>query len=218
MGVGMPWFPDFTNAVELARRETRAAGLADPAMQYLRALNEGDAGVLETVWPGEVVVYDPRAGVIRGHRRLHQFVRSNHSWFAARHTEVETIASTCASGRAVLELMAHLDGDDGQRIDWPVAVVCESLDERSVVFRSYCSQVPVDGRHHVRPAILPPGDARPPDIVSRYLVALDAGDADAIVTTFLPDGSYRGPVGPHTDHRGAADLLAFFTTHVGAGG
>jgi len=55
----MPWFPDFTSAVELARRQTQAAGHADPVAEYFTALNEGDTRVLETVWPGEVVVYDP---------------------------------------------------------------------------------------------------------------------------------------------------------------
>ena len=48
----MPWFPEFTNAVQLARRQTRAAGQADPAGQYLTALNNGDAHALEDVWPG----------------------------------------------------------------------------------------------------------------------------------------------------------------------
>ncbi len=61
----MPWFPDFASAAELARRQTRAAGLADPVGQYLTALNEGDTRILETEWPGEVVIYDPRAGEIR---------------------------------------------------------------------------------------------------------------------------------------------------------
>ena len=69
-GVAMPWFPDFVSAVELARRQTRAAGQADPVAQYFTALNEGDTHLLEDVWPGEVVVYDPRAGEIRGHRQL----------------------------------------------------------------------------------------------------------------------------------------------------
>ena len=67
----MPWFPDFASAVALARKQTRAEGQADPVGQYFKALNEGDARSLETVWPGEVVVYDPRAGEIRGHRELH---------------------------------------------------------------------------------------------------------------------------------------------------
>ena len=34
----MPWFPDFVAAVELVRRETRAAGQDDPVAQYLHAL------------------------------------------------------------------------------------------------------------------------------------------------------------------------------------
>jgi hypothetical protein len=55
----MPWFPDFTSAVELARRQTRAAGQADPVAQYFTALNNGDTHALETVWPGEVVIHDP---------------------------------------------------------------------------------------------------------------------------------------------------------------
>jgi hypothetical protein len=29
----MPWFPDFANAAELARRQTRAARQADPVTQ-----------------------------------------------------------------------------------------------------------------------------------------------------------------------------------------
>ena len=70
----MPWFPDFASAAELARRQARAAGQADPVGQFFKALNTGDAHALETVWPGEVVVYDPRAGEVRGHRQLRQFV------------------------------------------------------------------------------------------------------------------------------------------------
>src|SRR5438046_1844565 len=49
----MPWFPDFVGAVELVRRQTRAAARADPVAQYFTALNEGDTSALETVWPGD---------------------------------------------------------------------------------------------------------------------------------------------------------------------
>ena len=66
----MPWFPDFVSAVELARSQTRAAGQADPVGQYVDALNQGDTHAFQTVWPGEVVVYDPRCGEMRGHKRL----------------------------------------------------------------------------------------------------------------------------------------------------
>ena len=38
----MPWFPDFANAAELARRQTRAHGRADPVGRYFTALAEGN--------------------------------------------------------------------------------------------------------------------------------------------------------------------------------
>jgi ketosteroid isomerase-like protein len=213
----MPWFPDFVSAVELARSQTRAAGLADPVGQYFIALNKGDTHVLETVWPGEVVVYDPRAGEIRGHRQLRRFVLQNQAWLAERHARIETVAATCVGGRAVVELLVHLGGD-GRKLAWPVAVVAESPDELSVVFRTYCSQWPVDGLCHLRPPILEPGAAHPGDVVGRYQAAVDAGDAEAVVNTFAPDGYFREPIGPHPTHRGTAELRSFFTWRFSAGG
>ena len=60
----MPWFPDFVAAVELARRQTRDTGLADPVAQYFTALQEGDAHSLETVWPGRVVIFQSAQSAI----------------------------------------------------------------------------------------------------------------------------------------------------------
>ncbi|HTX26739.1 MAG TPA: nuclear transport factor 2 family protein [Streptosporangiaceae bacterium] len=213
----MPWFPEFASAVELARRQTRAAGLADPVGEYFAALNKGDAHVLETVWPGEVVIYDPRAGEVRGHRQVRQFVSRNLSWLAGLHARTETVASTTAGGRAVVELLAHVD-HGGRELSWPVAVVAESPDDRSVVFRTYCSQWPVDERRHVRPAILGPEPVHPGDVVARYQAALAAGDAEAAVRAFAPDGYFCGPFGPRYSHRGAAELRSFFTGCFSAGG
>ncbi|HEY3060355.1 MAG TPA: nuclear transport factor 2 family protein [Chloroflexota bacterium] len=213
----MPWFPDFANAAELAREQTRAAGQADPVAQYLSALNKGDTHALEAVWPGEVVIYDARAGEIRGHKQLRQFVSKNQTWLTERLARIETVAATCVGGRAVVELLAHLV-DDGREVAWPVAVVAESPNDSSVVFRTYCSQWPVDGRRHLRPPVLKPGPAHPGDVVGRYQAALDAGDAEAIVNTFAPDGYYREPIGPHSAHRGTPELRSFFTKCFGEGG
>ena len=189
----MPWFPDFANAAELARRDTRTAGLADPIGQYLIALNIGDTRPLEEVWPGEVVVYDPRAGEVRGHRQLRRFVRRNRKMLAERHNRVQTVATTCVPGRAVVELLAHLDAGSEQDVAWPVTVVAESPDDRSVVFRTYCSQRPVDGRRHPRAAILRTDATVPDDVVGRFQAALAAGDANAITRTFGADGYFQDP-------------------------
>ena len=213
----MPWFPDFISAAELARQERRDAGQADPVAQYLTALSNGDTHALENVWPGEVVVYDPRVGEVRGHKELHRFVRRNQSWLADHNARIETVASTCAGSRAVVELLAHLAGD-GPTVAWPVAVVAESPDDLSVVFRTYCSQWPVDGQRHLRPPILSAAPASLADVVGSYQAALNAGDADAIVDTFTPDGYYREPIGPHSAHRGTAELRSFFTRCFSAGG
>ena len=201
----MPWFPDFASAVELARLQTRAAGLADPVGEYFAALNRGETRDLETVWPGRVVIHDPRAGEVRGHKELRRFVRRNQAWMAERHARIETVASTVVGTRAVVELLAHLV--DGERtIAWPVAVVAESADDLSVEFRTYCSQWPVDGVRHIRPPVLRPGDAQPGDVVGRFQAALAAGDAEAMVETFAPNGYFHEPIGPGYAHCGTAEI------------
>jgi ketosteroid isomerase-like protein len=213
----VPWFPEFSSAVALARLQTRAAGQADPVAQYFAALNRGDSRDLETAWPGEVVVYDPRAGEVRGHRALRRFVRSNQEWLARRRVRIETVAATSSGGRAVVEVLAHF-GDDPAGSPWPVAVVAESADDRSVVFRTYCSQWPVDRRRHLRPALLPAGSAPPADVVSRFQIALGSGDVEGILRTFAADGYLREPIGAHYLHRGAAELRSLFEWWFSAGG
>jgi ketosteroid isomerase-like protein len=213
----MPWFPEFTSAVELARRQARTAGRTDPVGRYFTALNQGDAHVLETAWPGEVVVYDPRAGEIRGHRQLRRFVKDNQSWQAERLVRTDIVASTVSESRAVVELLAHVV-HDGQVVPWPVAVVAESPDDRSVEFRTYCSQWPVDGRRHVRSPILKPGHAGPGDVVGRYHAALETGDTEAAVSAFAPDGYFNEPIGTHYAHRGTGELRSFFARCFSAGG
>jgi ketosteroid isomerase-like protein len=214
----MPWFPEFASAAEMVRRDTRTEGRADPVRQYFTALNRGDSRALENVWPGEVVVYDPHTGEVRGHRQLRRFVRQSQSALAKRRARVETIASSVVGDRAVVELLAHLADDAGREIAWPVAVVAESSDDRSMVFRSYFSRRSIDGLRHLRPPILERGATHPGDVVGRHQAALAAGDTEALVSTFAPDGYYREPIGPPYTHRGTAELRSFFRLCFSAGG
>lgn len=213
----MPWFPEFASAAALVREQTSAAGHADPVRQYLAALNDGDARDLEVTWPGEMVIYDPLAGQVRGHRHVRQFVQRNLSWLAGLHTRTEVVASTVAGGRAVVEMLAYLD-HDGRQLTWPVAVVAESPDDRSVVFRTYCSQWPHEEKRPVRPPILAPGQVSLTGVVDRYQAGLAAGDTEAVVRTFAAGGYFRGPLGLDDAHRGTAELRSFFAGCFSAGG
>jgi limonene-1,2-epoxide hydrolase len=214
----MPWFPDFVAGAELARHDIRAAGQADPVAQYLMALTEGDAHALETTWPGHIVVLDPYAGEVHGHRRLRHFVHSSQSLLAGLLIDVERVASTSAGSRAVVELLAQLNLD-GEPVTWPVAVVVESTDDLSATFRTYCSQWPVVGRRPIRAPILDADpSAVPGDVVTRYLTALDAGDRDGAVRTFASDGYLQEPIGPRAVHRGTHELTVYFSRCFSAGG
>ena len=212
----MPWFPDFVGAVELARRQTRAAGQADPVGQYFAALNQGDAHTLETVWPGEVVIYDPRAGEVRGHRQVRQFVELQPvlAWPGGSLMPRPWPPPSPAGGRwwSCWRTCPTTGGSWPGRWRWGVT------DSPSVVFRTYCSQWPLDERRHLRPPILKSGQAHPGDVIGRYQAGLDAGDVNAVVSTFAPDGYFRGPFGPDHAHRGAAELRSFYTRCFSAGG
>jgi ketosteroid isomerase-like protein len=216
-GIVMPWFPDFASAVELARLQDLDTGKADQATQYFELLTSGDTRALDSSWPGDVTIYDPKAGVVHGRRRIHQFVKMNHSWLGALHARTERVASVTVPGRAVVELLAHLT-DDGRELSWPIAVVAETDDDRSVIFRTYCRAWPIKGPHQLRPAILPPGADEPGDVAGRYQTALEAGDAGAIVGTFAADGYYQEADGPGFTHRGHDQLRSFFTRRFSAGG
>lgn len=208
----MPWFPEFSTAIELARRDARAREQAEPVAQYLKALYDDAPGALERTWPGDLVVYDPRAGEIRGHRELREFIHTNREWMAAHQARLKVVGSITAEGRAAVELLVHVL-HEGDEVAWPVAVVAESLDERSVEFRTYCSQWPVDGLRHLRPPVLEAGAVDAPDVVKRHLDALAGGDVESIVKTFESDGYLQEPM--DNVHRGAAELRAFY---AGAGG
>jgi SnoaL-like domain len=217
-GVGMPWFPDFVAAAEMVRRDLRTSGQADPVAQYLMALTEGNPHELETAWPGHIVVQDPYAGEVRGHRHLRDFVRASHAFLADRLVDAERVASTSSGSRAAVEVVAHLKLD-GEPVTWPVAVVAESTDDQSVTFRTYGSQWPVVGRRPVRAPILESGhSAEPGGVVGRYLAAFGAGDTDEVVRTFTADGYLQEPIGPHALHRGPGELRDYFAASFGTGG
>ena len=200
----------------MARRDTQDSGRDDPVAQYLQAIEQGDAHRLRTVWPGQVVVNDPLVGEVRGHKELRHFVSRNQSWLSEHHARTETVAATYAGQRAVVELLGSVE-QDGQTVSWPIAVVAESPDDRSVVFRTYCSTWPVEGHRHLRPPILDARAHAPDDVVGRYQKAQEGGDIDGILETFQPQGYFREPIGSQAWHRGTDELRVFFLEYFRSG-
>jgi ketosteroid isomerase-like protein len=214
----MPWFPEITTALELARRARAQAAQADPVATYIRAVESGDTDNVESGESLDVVVRDPRAGRIAGHRQFKKFVKDSAAWLVERQARAEPVATTSAAGRVVVELVAHLV-QDGRSIAWPLAVVAQqSANRRTVEFRSYYSLWPLTGRHHQRDPVLPAGADHPGDVVAEYEAALAVGDSEAIVSTFEPDGYFREPSGAQYTHRGPEELHRFFTRFFSAGG
>ena len=106
----MPWFPDFVSAVELARSEQRAAGRSDPVAQYVHALNDGAAGVLEGAWPGRIEVLRPARRRHPGSPEAAQVHRTSAAWLAERQARIETIASTRVPRPGRGRTLAYLSG------------------------------------------------------------------------------------------------------------
>ena len=78
---------------------------------------------------------------------------------------------------------------------------------------------PLEGHHRVRPPLLRRDPAAlTTGAVAEYQRALAAGDVDAIVATFEPDGYFREPSGEPWVHRGPVELRKFMTQILGAGG
>jgi hypothetical protein len=141
------------------------------------------------------------------------------AWLAARRVTVEDVSVILAPARGVEEFVLHFDSDSG-RIGLPVALAVDHDDnDRIGEMRFYFSTWPLNGRHAVRlPLLQPDPDVREPEIVGEYRRALAAGDVEAAVKAFEPDGYVREPAGAAYTHRGTEELRALFELFFSNGG
>jgi hypothetical protein len=214
-------------ALPVACGHGRPGGVAAPAPMsgsdatevYLDRLRAGDRAAIAVGFSGAPAIDDPFAGAVRGADALDRFVAERHAWLAARAARVAPGRITRAGGRTVVEAVLKLH-HDGRDVDLPIAVVGDDApDGRADAIRVYHSFWPLEGHHRVRPPLL----ARDPKAhasgaVADYQRALAAGDVDAIVATFEPDGYFREPSGEPWVHRGSAELRKFMTQILAAGG
>jgi SnoaL-like domain len=214
----MPWVPELFSAPALARLEDqRRHELA--TVPYFDGLLAGEPDALIESFAGEPELHHPVLGRVRGARAFADFVAETRAWLDQRRVSVEDIDHVVAKRHGFEEVVLHLDGEGG-RVDLPVTVVADrEPDGRIGELRVYFSSWPMTGRHAIRPPLLQPDpELRESDVMAEYQAALSAGDLDAIVAAFEPDGYAREPAGGQHVHSGPDGLRAFYELLFSNGG
>jgi SnoaL-like domain len=206
----MPWAPELFSAPALQRFQEKL-GRELVTVPFFDGLVAGEFEALVGSFAGEPELHHPVRGRIRGARAFEAFVIETNAWLNRRNVSIEDVEHVVAERRGFGEVVLHLDDETG-RLDLPVAVVADrQSDGRIDELRMYFSSWPLTGRHVTRPPLLQPDpELRESDVVAEYQRALSAGDVDAIVAAFEPDGYAREPAGGQYVHTGPDDLRAFY--------
>lgn len=206
----MPWVPELFSAPVLQRLEEKR-GRRFLTVPFFDGLLTGEFDALIGSFAGEPELHHPVRGRIRGARAFRDYVIDTNAWLSGLNCSIEDSHHIHIDRHGVGEAVLHLD-DDAGRIALPVAVVADSqADGRLTELRVYYSGWPLSGRHMNRPPVLQPDpDVRESDVVADYQRALAAGDVDAIVALFEPDGYAREPAGGQYVHTGTDELRSFY--------
>jgi hypothetical protein len=214
----MPWAPELFSAPALARLEEKRRHKV-VTVQYFDGLMAGELDPLIGSFAGEPELHHPVRGRIKGARAFEAYFDEMHAMFRQRIASVEDVDRVIVNRHGFEEAVVHLDGDAG-RVGLPVAIVADTeSDGRIDELRMYYSSWPLTRRHANRPPVLQPDpEMRPSGVVAEYQAALAAGDVDAIVAAFEPDGYAREPAGSHHVHEGRDGLRAFYELLFSNGG
>ena len=206
----MPWAPELFSAPALERLQEQR-GREFVAVPYFDGLMAGEPDALVNSFAVAPELHVPVRGRVKGARAFAAFVSETSSWLSQRHVSVEEVEHLITERHGFEEVILHLDGQTGQ-VDLPVAIVADRRsDGRIDELRIYFSNWPFAGRHANRPPLLQPDpELRCSDVVSEYQRALAAGDVDAVVAAFEPDGYAREPAGGAQVHRGHDEVRSFY--------
>jgi hypothetical protein len=215
----MPWIPELFSAPVLARFEEKRWQEELVALPYFTGLMAGEPDALVESFAGEPELHDPVRGRVKGTRAFKVFVTEVNAWLARSNVSVEDVEHVVTERRGFEEVVLHLDGETG-RVSLPLALVADRhSDGRIDELRIYSSSWPLTGRHVNRPPLLQPDpELSESDVVAEYQRALAAGDVDAIVAAFEPDGYAREPAGGQFIHTGPDRLRAFYELLFSNGG
>jgi hypothetical protein len=206
----MPWMPELFSAPVLQRVQEKWQRTLS-TVPFFDGLLTGEFAALIGSFAGEPELHHPVRGRIRGARAFERYVTETNAWLAQRNVSIDDIDAVVAGRHGVDEVVLHLDGEAG-RVALPIAIVADKRPDRRIEeLRMYYSSWPLTGRHANRPPVLQPDPKlRESDVVADYQRALAAGDVDAVVAAFEPDGYAREPAGGRHVHSGNDELRAFY--------
>jgi hypothetical protein len=215
----MPWAPELFSAPALERILDERQQERVPSVRFFDGLMTGEMDALIGSFAAEPEVHHPVRGRIKGTRAFGRYVADTQKWLHERKATVEDVNLILLPRGGVEEVVVHLDGDDGT-IELPLAVAADHADDgRLIEMRMYFSNWPLTGGHAVRPPVLQPDpDVHEADVVGEYQRALAAGDVEAAVAAFEPDGYVREPAGGAHVHRGTDELRALYELFFSNGG
>jgi SnoaL-like domain len=162
------------------------------------------------------LIEDPRHGRVEGEAAFRAYVGATREWLAQQRG-VDPVALTKSALRTVEEVSVKLAG---AHPELPVAIATDlAADRRIAAIRVYHSLWPLTGAHQIRPPLLQEDLAIELEgPVAQYQRALAAGDAEAIVACFEPDGVVREPSGGPYTYRGAAHDAIYAAMFANGGG
>lgn len=207
----MPWFQEFSLGQALAHASPDQRRLG-----FLEGIADRSANELCTSFRAVPLIDDPRYGRIDSQDAFRAYIADMKDWVAEQGS-VDPVALTESGTRRVEEVSVKLPGPHPEL---PVAVVTQLATDRRIAWvRVYHSLWPLTGGHRVRPPLLEPDasivlDGAPDE----YQRALAAGDADAIIAAFEPEGTVREPAGGPYSYRGAAHRAIYDTMFANGGG
>jgi hypothetical protein len=214
----VPWAPELFSAPALERlEEKRRHELV--SVPYFDGLMAGEPDALVNSFAVVPELHFPVRGRVKGTRAFEAFVSDTYSWLRQHNVSVEDVEHVVTERQGFEEVVLHLDGQTG-RVDLPAAIVADRRSDRRIEeLRIYFSNWPLAGRHANRsPLLQPDPELRESDVVGDYQRALAAGDIDAIVAAFEPDGYAREPAGGRHVHRGRDGLRSFYELLFSNGG
>ncbi len=214
----MPWTTDLFSPSAQVRLEEDRRRREFLSVPYFAGILTGEIDALVGSFNGEPELHHPYRGRIRGARAFAKYATETKEWLEQRKASIEDVDHIVNPSDGVEEVVLHLGGEQG-RVDLPVAVSANKSHGGLEELRVYYSSWPLTGRHAIRsPALQPGPDLGEPDFVAEYQSALAAGDADAIVAMFEPDGHAREPAGAGYVHRGPDGLRRFYESLFSNGG